>query len=322
MSNSVLITGGLGYLGGRIAIHLVQNDFSVRVSTRHVPEDLPAWCGDVEVVRAHLEDDESLEAACQGVEAIVHLAAMNEIFCGQDPVGALLVNAVGTTRVLEAAKRMRVSRLIYMSTAHVYGSPLVGEITETSLPRPGHSYATSHKAAEDVVLAASDRGEVEGVILRLSNGFGAPADRHVDRWSLLVNDLCRQAVTLGEITLKTSGTQLRDFVTLADVAHAVEIVLGIPSDRRNAGLFNLGGEHVCSIIVMTEFVASRVEQCLGFRPSILRPDPDPDEVSKELFYRIDRLRAHGYVPMGSHEKEIDRTLELCQAAWARPRDSR
>ena len=315
MSRSVLITGGLGYLGGRIARHLVDEGFSVRVSTRQALDTPPSWCRELEVVQADLADDASLEAACRGVEAVVHLAGKNEFLSRQDPVGALVVNGVGTARALEAAKRAEVSRFVYMSTGLVYRSPLVGEITEATVPRPSEPYATSHRAAEDVVLSAHDHSEIEGAVLRLTNGFGAPTYPQVDRWSLLVNDLCRQAITLGELTLRSSGTQVRDFVTLEDVARAVSLVLGAPGERLDTGVFNLGGESTRSIIEMTELVADRVKQCFGFRPTIRRPDSDPDESPSILHYRIERLKALGFFLVGSPEEEIDKTLHVCADAF-------
>ena len=117
------------------------------------------------------------------MDAIVHLAAMNEMDCARDPAAALEVNTALTLRLLNAAVAAGVRRFVYLSTAHVYGAPLRGHIDERALPRPVHPYAITHRAAEDFVLAAFDAGRIEGVVLRLSNGVGAPAHAAVDRWT-------------------------------------------------------------------------------------------------------------------------------------------
>jgi len=73
------------------------------------------------------------------------------------------------------------------------------------VPRPVHPYAITHHAAEDFVLAAHDEKRLMGYVIRLSNGFGAPAHAGVDRWTLLVNDLCRQAVQTRQLILRSAG---------------------------------------------------------------------------------------------------------------------
>ena len=62
------------------------------------------------------------------------------------------------------------------------------------LPLPDIPYAITHRAAEDFTLMFASRGKLDARVVRLSNAFGAPAHGSVDRWTLLVNDLCRQAV--------------------------------------------------------------------------------------------------------------------------------
>ena len=86
MSETVLVTGGLGYLGGRILGHLeASGTYTLRVSTRRPPQDRPAWAGGMQVVRADLLDDGALAAICDGVDAVLHLAAMNARDCAADP---------------------------------------------------------------------------------------------------------------------------------------------------------------------------------------------------------------------------------------------
>ncbi|MBI3793269.1 MAG: SDR family oxidoreductase, partial [Nitrospinae bacterium] len=195
LPRKILITGGAGYLGARVARQLSsRSDLEIVLGSR-TAQGSPAWLPSATVVKADISSDESLFEACRGVDSILHMAAMNDAECARDPVGALECNGVGSVRLLEAAKKQNVSRFIYPSTAHVYGVPLEGRVEETMLCRPRHPYATSHKAAEDAVLAAHDDVKIIGLVLRLSNGFGAPAHRDVNCWALLVNDLCRQAVT-------------------------------------------------------------------------------------------------------------------------------
>jgi UDP-glucose 4-epimerase len=316
MIHSVLLTGGLGYLGGRLACALVEAGHQVRCGTRRsgavTPEGLPA----MPMAMLDWASTEALTEACRGVDCVIHLAAMNEVESARDPVGALKMNGLASLRLLEAAKAADVRRFIYFSTAHVYGAPLQGDIDEMTLPRPIHPYAITHKVAEDFVLAAHDRQQIEGVVIRLSNGFGAPVTPDVDRWTLLVNDLCRQAVTTGELRLNSAGAQLRDFITLGDVALAVNHLLQLDASQLADGLFNLGGGQVMSILEMTERIAARWQLLTGCDIAIVRPAGDG--VSQPtLNYRCDKLAATGFVLTGQIDREIDDTLQLCLRAFGK-----
>ncbi|MBI5886922.1 MAG: SDR family oxidoreductase [Deltaproteobacteria bacterium] len=320
MSARTLITGGLGYVGGRLYQGLRSNaSLDLCLGSRRIPAVMPQWARGLEVIPMDLSSDQSLDAACEGVNCVIHLAALNEIESAKDPQLALEVNAAGALRMLRAAQRARVERFIYLSTAHVYGSPLAGVIDERTVPRPVHPYAITHRAAEDFVLASHDRGGIVGIVLRLSNGFGAPADPAVNRWTLLANDLCKQAATTASLVLRSSGLQQRDFITLEDVAACVAHFISLPVEACGNGLFNLGGGRTMSVLAMAELVAARCEVVLGFRPAIERPAPAPEEMSTQgmLDYRIDKLRSTGFSPRGSFEAEIDATLRLCNDAFGR-----
>lgn len=314
MTRRILVTGGFGYVGGRVAQALaVQPATEVMLGSRSQRER-PAWLNSAMPVAMSWQDPGQLRQACSGVDTVIHLAAMNEIDAARDPVGALEANSVATARLMEAACAERVGRFIYLSTAHVYGAPLAGRIDEATCPRPIHPYATSHRAAEDVVLAAHAAGSLAGIVVRLSNSFGAPAHPTVDRWSLLVNDLCRQAVTTGQLVMKSSGVQRRDFVTLADVGRAIAHLDGLPREALGDGIFNVGGAWAPSIMGMAMLVAERCNVVLGFHPPIIRPEPASEAIHL-LDYRIDKLVGSGFSLESRHETEIDETLLLCRQAF-------
>jgi UDP-glucose 4-epimerase len=310
MSLPVLVTGGLGYLGGRLGQHLAQADFEVRLGTRS-PSGAPSlgFAARVQDV-ARASPGEYL----QGVHCVVHLAAMNEIDSVQDPVGALMTNAVDTLRLLLACSKAGVRRFIYFSTAHVYGDALVGSVDERTLPQPVHPYAISHHAAEDYVLAAHRRGELDGVVVRLSNGYGAPAWSSVRRWTLVVNDLCRQAVEQRRLVLKSSGAQRRDFVPLGDVARATEHLIRLPREKLGDGLFNLGGDASWSILEMAQRVAARCRTVLGYEVPVERPAAAPEAAAAPLVFSTAKLKATGFSLAEHPDTEIDATLRAC-AAW-------
>ncbi|HEY9855750.1 MAG TPA: SDR family oxidoreductase [Stenomitos sp.] len=316
MSKTVLITGGFGYVGGRVAAELAKlENWKIRLGTRRQDRTPPTWLKEAEVLPLDLDDAATIQRAVEGVDYVVHLAALNEIDSARHPEQALLVNGLGSLKLLNAAIQAKVGRFLYFSTAHVYGAPLKGTLDESCLARPIHPYAITHRTAEDFVLAAHAQGQIEGLVVRLSNGYGAPTHPDVDRWTLIANDLCRQAVTTGQLVLKSPGLQRRDFVTLEDVGRAAAHLLTMDRGHCQDGLFNLGGACTMSIREMTDLIARRCEAVLGFAPEIVAPSPTERDVADALDFRIDKLRSTGFELTGDATREIDALLTLCQNAF-------
>jgi UDP-glucose 4-epimerase len=313
MIRKILITGGFGYVGGRIAkeISAIPTYRLTLTSRRKRKKSETPFPAD-RILQLDVSDDDAIVEACAGMDTIIHLAAMNEIDSGKDPVAALAVNTIGTLKLVKEAERAGIKRFLYLSTAHIYRSPLTGCIDERTLPRPVHPYAITHKAAEDFVLASHDRGILCGVVIRLSNGFGSPVMPGTDRWTLLVNDLCRQAVTEGRLTLRSAGTQKRDFVSFFDITRAFLHLIELRRDLIGDGLFNLGGDNAMTVLEMAERVADRSGVVLGHRPSISRKALAGGEDAEELFYDISKLKATGFSLKGDIDREIDDTLIFCK----------
>jgi len=310
----VLITGGFGFLGGRLGQHLVQTGHQIVLGSRYA-SSTPHWLPQAEVMHTDWKNGLALEQICAEVDAVIQAAGMNANDCIADPVAALELNGIATARLVSAASKAGVKRFIYLSTAHVYASPLIGTISEGTCPRNLHPYATSHLAGENAVLGANQRGQIEGVVLRLSNAFGMPAHKDANCWMLLVNDLCRQAVQLKELSLRSSGLQRRDFITITEVARAVLHFLDIPRIKCGDGLFNLGGVRAIRVIDLANRIATRCGEVLGYIPPILLPQASSGENDLPLTYRIDKLLATGFIPRDNFDDEIDATLHLCMAAF-------
>lgn len=309
----ILITGG-GLIGGRLGQYLQQIGHQITLGSRNAsnPAD---WLSQAEVIQLGWNDSRALEQICNGVDVVIHAAGINAQDCANDPVAALEFNGLATARLVAAASRVGVKRFIYLSTAHVYASPLIGAITENTCPRNLHPYATSHLAGEHVVLSASQRGLIEGIVLRLSNAFGAPMHKDVNCWMLLVNDLCRQAVTEHSLVLRSAGLQRRDFVTLQDVSRAFSHVLDLDKEQMGDGILNIGGAWGPRVIDMVELIQERCSAVLGFTPDIIHPEPGDTEVTLDLDFRIDKLLNTGFELSGNSAAEIDATLLFCREVF-------
>ena len=310
----ILITGGFGLIGGRLAQHFSNRGHHVILGSRKVNDSRVYQNLEVEVLQTCWNDMNKLINICSGVDVIIHTAGMNAQDCANDFVAALMTNGLATASILSAAINQNVRKFLYFSTAHVYNSSLVGIINETNCPKNFHPYATSHRAGEDVVIAAHRENLIEGVVLRLSNGFGAPIHPGVNCWMLLVNNLCRQAVETKRVVLKTNGLQMRNFIPLQEICYAVDFIIQSPIQQKckeAAGLINLGSNKSVSVLEMALLIQSRCKMILGFEPKLICGSQNFDKNNSELDYRIDNLRNMGYDPTIEPHQEIDNLLIYC-----------
>jgi UDP-glucose 4-epimerase len=313
---TVMITGGFGFVGGRVARHLQEASHTVILGSRQAAV-APEWLPGAQVVRLLWDDADALERACQRVDTIVHAAGMNAQDCAKDPVAALAFNGVATVRLVAAATRAGVLRFIYLSTAHVYVSPLVGTITEETSPSNLHPYATSHLAGEHAVLSANLSGQIEGIVIRLSNAFGVPVHKNVNCWMLLVNDLCRQAVQTRKLVLQTSGLQQRDCIAMTEVCRVAEQLTVGNCASMQFGIFNVGSGVSQSVLAMAHLIQQRCVQVLGFEPVLQSVQGGVDESYPMLTYRADKLAAIGFKNDELNKTvEIDNLLRFCQSAFS------
>lgn len=298
-------------MGGRIASYLLNAGEKVRVGTSRGAFEVPGELAQAEVVRYDLLDGKSLELACEGVTAVIHLAAMNVPACESDPEQAQMINGIGTFKLLKAARQKNVERFLYFSTIHVYGASFHGVVSEETLPRPTHPYAITHRLAEDYVLEAAGKGMISGVVFRLSNAVGAPLDMNADCWMLLVNDLCRQAVTTKALRLRSSGEQYRNFVAMTDVMGFVRTVLVSPKEAMRGRILNIGGSRSCTVLSIAKLVQRRCELTLGYCPGLTVGGPGRDD-GEPLELLIEAAKRLGYDPLDDLSREIDETLLLCK----------
>ena len=297
------VTGAGGFLGSRLVAALAEGPVAVRALVRTPVPWLPT--DDQRVVEL-LDPAAEVAAAFDGVDAIVHLAGHNEVVAASDPDRALAETALAGRHVVEAARAAGVARIVYVSTIHVYGDQLApgATVDESAPPAPHGAYAVARLAVEHLVADGPDP-----VVLRLSNAVGAPAHPDVDRWTLVAADLCRAGVTTGQVVLRSTGQQWRDFIGLADVVRAIEA--SADPARVPGGTYNLVSGRSTTVRALAELVQDRVAAATGARPELVAPDPTgPGPAAYHL--SPDRLAAHGVRAEQPLAASVDEIVELCR----------
>ena len=317
---NTLITGGLGYIGGRIANYLKEKapESHIFLTTRNKNRALPSWTDKFTVLQMNILDEDSI-ADClenRGIDVIIHLAALNEVDSIKDPALALEVNTKGTHRLLNLCGENRIRKFIYFSTFHVYGETSVPVITEETPTRPFHPYAITHRAAEDFVNYFKRYHRMDTLIFRLSNGYGYPMHKEVNRWTLVFNDLCKQAVTTERIVLKSSGKHYRDFISLRDVARAVYHFLFIITESWGDGLYNLGGNCSMSILDVAKKISDvyRTKYNKNILEIKIGQDKTNSIIPEPVKYSIEKIAKTGFTLKGDMISEIVRTMHVCEGS--------
>lgn len=313
-----LLLGGAGYLGGRLAKHLKVEGHEVHITTRRPPSEVPSWmCAD-RIIQLDPSLKPALEPLLEGVDILIHLAAPDQEAAQRCPAETVRFGAETTWNVLDAVASAGASvAVLYLSTYHVYGRNLHGIVTEETPAVPMHPYALSKRFAEETVQLFRQRLGVKALCIRLSNAFGTPLGPEISQWSLVFNDLCRQAATLRALKLRSAGVQKRNFVTMADSVRALEFLAVHQDGWPDDGVIHLGSTICLSIREVAEIVAGRTQEVLGFRPDIQAPGLNPAERPSDLTFSVERLSRLGFQWCNELQREVDLTLRLCAAVSGR-----
>jgi len=302
----VLVLGGHGYLGGRIAQYLNLLGFHVTLGSRN-PDLKNSFLSGINAIKIDWHD---IDDSIFDFDAIIHAAGLNRDECIADPESALDF-AKSTEYLLNILVKKNIKRFIYISTAHVYKAPLEGLITEETPLISDHPYAKMHQKSESFVRKFSKKGLIEGVVMRLSNVIGPPLIKETNCWQLLINDICKQAICLEKITLHTDGSQERNFLTMQDLNRAVDHLLEKPYLKLGDGIFNVGSEENLTVLNMTKLVAERASKILNKKVDVSINQTNKNTELNSLIFNIQKLKNTGFHLKGELIDEIDQTLMFC-----------
>ena len=305
MKKTILITGGFGLLGGRLAQYLSEN-YNVILGSRG-DQNEHNWLPIAKTLKIDWDNETSLNDACNMVDIVIHASGLNAQECSSDPEKALLVNGVYTQNLVNAAIKQSVKKIIYLSTAHVYSDNLLGVITEDTPTTNVHPYATSHVAGENAVLLAIKQGRIKGAVTRIANAFGSPVSKDVNCWMLLVNDLCKQAVVERSLTLNGNSKAVRDFVAIRDFCSVIEVLI---ESNNTSSIVNIGSGKVCSVGEMAAKIQSNCLNMLGFEPPIIfKQKPS---MNKNLFnLQTSYLDSISFRFTNDFDLEIEQLISFC-----------
>ena len=307
----ILISGGGGLLAGRLAQYLHQSGYKVTLASRG-DRLSKALSNDIRYAHLNWANSDALEDVCSTVDVVIHAAGMNSGACALAPLEANAVNAENTNRFIKAAGKAGVSTFIYFSTIHVYDSNLTGFYDETASLGNQHPYATSKAGGEQAVREVSDLGYIDGFVLRLANAIGAPIDNNADCWMLIVNDLCKQAVTTGKLMLKSRTPQNRDYIPISGLCAVVDGFISADPDCIKERIFNISSGKSYSILEIANLIQDRCMSKYKFKPQIQHRMEPQKGIHDELIIANQRLLATDITMPDDLSGEIDNLLDFCK----------
>jgi nucleoside-diphosphate-sugar epimerase len=286
---STLVTGGAGYLGVPVVDELSAAGRTVRVLDVLLHDGQPGLvatleAAGVEVIRGDVRDPAVRRRALEGIEEVVHLAAIvGDPACARDPELAEGVNVEGTTALVLDARAAGVRRFVFASTCSNYGrlaDPTV-PIDEDGELAPVSLYARQKVAIERALLNGG-QAPLEVTCLRLATLYGV-APRM--RFDLTVNEFTREL--WADRRLDVFGEQFwRPYVHVRDAARAIRLVLDAPSEQVAAQVFNVGdsGENYRKLDLVKIIRALTARGTVAF----VHRDEDPRDY-KVSFAKIARV---------------------------------
>jgi UDP-glucose 4-epimerase len=238
--NKVVVTGGAGFIGANLIRTLLEEGKDVHVVDTFVggrfPERLPV---EATVHEVDIRDTSKLLPVFEGADVIYHLAALPRVQDSiEQPVETHDVNVNGTLSVLEAAREKGVRRVVFASSAAIYGDQENVPLTEDAAPEPKSPYGLHKYLCEEMLRLWASLYRVETVSLRFFNVYGPYLDPQ-GAYALVVGKFLEQHKRGEPLTIVGDGTHTRDYVHVADIARAL-IMAATSSEVGEGEVLNVG----------------------------------------------------------------------------------
>jgi nucleoside-diphosphate-sugar epimerase len=254
----VLVTGGAGFIGSNLVRGLLERGDDVRVLDNFSTGNRANLEGlDVDIVEGELRSYERVHNAVRGTEIVYHLGALGSVPRSvQDPLTSSAVNVEGTLNVLLAARDEGIRRVVFSSSASVYGSSRVMPTPESSPPDPVSPYGVAKLAAERYCVSFSRVYEsFETVVLRYFNVFG-PRQSPFSQYAAAVPLFITKIAAGDAIDVYGDGEQSRDFTYVGNVVDAT--IRAGEAEGASGEIFNVAAGAPASVNRVAETIAEIV----------------------------------------------------------------
>jgi nucleoside-diphosphate-sugar epimerase len=302
-----LITGIAGFIGSTLAHTLVEQGHEVHgidnLSTGNL-NNLADIASSVSFQQADLQDLPAMHKACEGIDYILHQAALASVPRSvKDPLASHQANINGTLNVLLAARDAKVKRIVYAASSSAYGDQPTQPKQEDMLPRPLSPYATQKLTCEYYIQSFCHVYGMEGVCTRYFNIFG-PRQAADSPYSGVIAHFIHKMMAGETPTINGDGTTSRDFTFVQNAVQANLLACTAPKEFANGRVFNVGTGHSHTLTQLYDSLA----KILNFKE---RPNHGPVREGDVQHSLADITRAStelGYKPMADFHAGLEKTV--------------
>lgn len=302
----VLVTGGAGFIGSNLVRLLVDESHDVAVLdnlTSGYGDNLSAF-PQVRFLEGDVRRDEDLKNAIQGCEVVFHLAAsVGNTRSIEHPIEDSEVNVLGTLRVLEAARHAGARKVVFSSSAGIFGELKTVPIREDHPVEPDSPYGASKLGAEKLCLAYAKLYPLECICLRYFNVYGV--NQRYDAYGNVIPIFAHRAFRGQPLIIYGDGEQTRDFVNVRDVAQA-NYRAGL--SRGVSGAFNIASGTSITINALADLIA----RSGGLQVTVEHGPPRQGDVRQSLADVSAARQAFGFNPAVPLDEGLHEYM-----AWAR-----
>lgn len=270
--STYLVTGGAGFIGSHLVEALLKKGHRVRVldncSTGN-REHLPLRA---EFIVADITNYDAVRSSFHGVDGVFHIAGLPNVQRSLDqPKETHDVNLTGTLHVLEAARAAGVRRVVFASSAAVYGDQDVRPYHEGMTPKPKSPYALQKLVGEEYCKSYARMGALETVCLRLANVYG-PRAPDAGVYANVIPLFLRQRAAGQPLTITGDGEQTRDYVHVTDAVCAMVAAME-RSSVGNGEAINVSVNEERSVNTIARLIGGSVERvAVRIEPRRMRLD--------------------------------------------------
>lgn len=234
-TKTVLFTGGAGFIGLHVVPMLLERGYAVRIFDNMFRGDREAVSrlaeqGPVELIDQDVRYGGAVHQAMAGCSAVIHAAAVSINKSQSDPYESMDINMIGNHNVIAAAADHGVDRIVYCSSASVYGDPKKLPMHEDDPLDPLTPYCISKRAGEDLLGFYQRRAGLNWVALRFFNVYG-PGQKTTAYYTSVINHFVNRLRSGEPPIIDGKGEQSMDFIHVHDIARSV--VLALESEQAN-----------------------------------------------------------------------------------------
>ena len=307
MAKTALVTGCAGFIGSNLVDHLLDKDYSVIGLDNFrtgIEENLDSAMSNhnFRLIRADILEEDLADFESD-IDVIYHLAAVASVKLSvEQPLLVHHSNATATLKVLELARINRIPRVVFSSSAAVYGRPEKLPVTEETPVYPLSPYGASKLAAEMYLRAYHHTHGIETVILRYFNIYG-PRQAYTE-YSGFISIFINQALQDVPVTIDGDGKQTRSLLYIEDI---VDVTRRAGESADTAGeILNVSGAKAISVLEIAERILALMPES---KSSIVHGDPRVGDVRESIGSDARIKEVLGFTPHVTLDEGLERTID-------------